>query len=60
MKKSFKNKKKLEFCARYSNLDSLESSSPSQPRLFLENIHVLCPMQDTFLSTVPSQTAQKG
>ena len=42
MKKSFKNKKKLEFCAGYSNLDNLESSSPSQPRLFLENIHVHC------------------
>ena len=42
MKKSFKNKKKLEFCAGYSNLDSLESSSPCQPRLFLENIHIHC------------------
>ena len=42
MKKIFKNKKKLEFCAGYSNLDSLESSSPCQPRLFLENIHINC------------------
>lgn len=40
MKKSFKNKKKLEFCAGYSNLDNLESSSPCQPRLFLENTHI--------------------
>jgi hypothetical protein len=40
MKKSLKNKKKLEFCAGYTSLDNLESSSPSQPRLFLENIHV--------------------
>ena len=40
MKNSLKNKKNLEFCGGYSNLGNLESSSPCEPRLFLENIHV--------------------